>query len=167
MIFSGDEIGINAFLGRVNTMWKEFKAFMAKGNVVDLAVAFIMGAAFAKIVNSFVEDVLMPPLGLLLGRVDFTNLFISLSGAPFATLAAAKEAGAPTINYGMFINALVSFVIVAFALFLMVRSMSRMQRQKQVAEAPKAETRECPFCYSAISLKAVRCPHCTSDLSGK
>ncbi|MHB9030256.1 MAG: large conductance mechanosensitive channel protein MscL [Candidatus Latescibacterota bacterium] len=147
-------------------MWKEFKAFMAKGNVVDLAVAFIMGAAFAKIVNSFVEDVLMPPLGLLLGRVDFTNLFVSLSGTPFASLAAAKAAGAPTINYGLFINALVSFTIVSFALFLMVKSISRMQRSQQAAESPKAEMKECPFCYSTIVRKAVRCPQCTSDLSG-
>ncbi|MCX5908678.1 MAG: large conductance mechanosensitive channel protein MscL [Deltaproteobacteria bacterium] len=146
-------------------MWKEFKIFIARGNVVDLAVAFMLGAAFGRVVTSLVDDIIMPPLGLILGRVNFSNLFISLTGASFPSLEAAKTAGAPTINYGLFINTLVSFFILAFVMFIIVKSVNRLQGAKK-AEAPVAPTtRECPFCFSVISLKATRCPHCTSPLS--
>lgn len=146
-------------------MWTEFKKFISRGNVVDLAVAFMLGGAFGRIVTSFVDDIIMPPLGLVLGRVDFSNLFINLSGTPFLSLEAAKAAGAPIIKYGLFINTLVSFLIVAFALFLMVKSINRLQNINKVEAPVEPSTRECPFCFSSISLKATRCPHCTSDLS--
>ena len=133
--------------------------------MIDLAVAFIMGAAFGKIVNSFVEDILMPPLGLLLGKVDFTNLYICLSDTAYPSLAAAKEAGAPTINYGIFINSLITFVIVSFALFLLVKAANRMKQDEQAKESVKTETKECPYCFTVISDKATRCPNCTSDLA--
>ncbi len=149
-------------------MLKEFKEFVMRGNVVDMAVGIIIGAAFGTIISSLVADVLMPPIGLLLGNVDFANLFIVLKeGAkapgPYASLAAAKAAGAVTINYGFFINTIISFVIVAFAVFLLVRSINRLKRQE---EAPPAvpTTKECPYCVSAVPIKATRCPHCTSEL---
>jgi large conductance mechanosensitive channel len=144
-------------------MWKEFKEFALRGNVVDMAVGIIIGAAFGKIVTSFVNDILMPPVGLLLGNVDFSNLFISLSGQPYASLEEAQAAGAATINYGLFINTVLDFVIVAFVVFLFVRQMNRMRRKE---EAPPAEpeTKECPYCLSTIPIKATRCPHCTSEL---
>jgi len=142
-------------------MWKEFKEFALRGNVIDLAVGFIMGAAFSKIVTSLVKDVLMPPVGLLLGRVDFANLLISLSGGSYATLAEAQEAGAATINYGMFINTVIEFLIVALALFLLIRQVNRLQRPAE-AEAPT--TRDCPYCFTAIPVQATRCPNCTSQL---
>lgn len=146
-------------------MWKEFKLFVSRGNVVDLAVAFMLGAAFGRIVTSLVSDIIMPPLGLILGRVDFSNLFISLTGTSFPSLEAAKTAGAPTINYGLFINTLVSFFILAFAMFLIVKSVNRLQGAKR-EDAPVAPTtKECPFCFSTISIKATRCSHCTSPLS--
>jgi large conductance mechanosensitive channel len=135
-------------------MLKEFKAFVTRGNVLDLAVAVVLGAAFGKIVNSFVEDVLMPPLGLLLRGVDFSNLFVDLSGAGHATLAQAKAAGAPVIAYGVFLNAVVNFLLVAFAVFLLVRQVSRF------ATRPAAPTRECPECASTVPVKARRCAHC-------
>jgi len=138
---------------------KDFKAFVLRGNVLDLAVAVILGAAFGRIVTSFVEDILMPPLGLLLGGVDFKDLFIDLSGQGHASLAAAKAAGAATINYGVFLNTVVQFVIVAFAIFLLVKQVERL------AARPGATTRECPQCLSTIPLKAVRCAHCTSPLA--
>ena len=141
-------------------MLKEFKEFAMRGNVVDMAVGIIIGAAFGGIVTSFVNDVLMPPVGLLLGRVDFSNLFIVLRGDHFATLAQAKAAGATTLNYGIFLNAVVNFLIVAFAVFLLVRQVNRLHREP--ASAPT--TKECPYCYSNVSLKATRCPQCTSDL---
>jgi large conductance mechanosensitive channel len=148
-------------------MFKEFKEFAMKGSVLDMAVGIIIGAAFGGIVQSFVTDILMPPIGLLLGHVDFANLFILLgAGAaegPFASLAQAQAAGAVTFNYGLFINKVINFLIVAFALFLVVRSMNRL-RKKQEAAAPPAETKECPFCLSVIPLKARRCPHCTSEV---
>ena len=142
-------------------MIKEFKEFIMRGNVVDLAVGIIIGGAFGKIVSSFVGDILMPPLGLLLGKISFSDLFINLSGTAYPTVAAAKAAGAPTINYGIFINTIIDFLIVAFAIYLMIVQINRF-KQKPV-EAP-VTTKECPFCFSLIPLKAVRCPHCTSNL---
>ncbi len=144
-------------------MFKEFREFAMRGNVVDLAIGIIIGGAFGKIVTSFVNDILMPPIGLLLGKVDFSNLFVGLSGKTFSTLQEAKAAGAATINYGLFINTVLDFVIVAFAVFLLVKQINRLKREEQPApEAPT--TRECPFCLSVIPLKAMRCPHCTSEL---
>jgi large conductance mechanosensitive channel len=144
-------------------MLKEFKAFAMRGNVVDMAVGIIIGAAFGKIVTSFVGDVLMPPIGLLLGKVDFTNLFFTLSGQSEPTLDAAKKAGAVTLNYGLFVNTIIDFVIVAVVIFLLVRQMNRLQTPAP-APAPPA-TRECPLCLSTIPLKARRCPQCTADLT--
>lgn len=144
-------------------MWKEFKAFVMRGNVLDLAVAVIIAAAFGKIVTSFTNDILMPPIGLLLGKVDFSNLFINLSGKPYESLADAKKAGAATINYGVFLTNVLDFLIVAFAVFLVVKAANHM-KQKPV-EAAEASTKECPFCTSAIALKATRCPQCTSQLA--
>ncbi|MEJ2150843.1 MAG: large conductance mechanosensitive channel protein MscL [Chloroflexota bacterium] len=144
-------------------MLKEFKDFAMRGNVVDLAVGIIIGAAFNQVVNSLVNDIIMPPIGLILGRVDFTNLFISLTGQQYDSLAAAQEAGAATFNYGLFINALINFVIVAFAVFLLVRGMNRLHGQAEEAP-PKPETKDCPYCFTAIPVKASRCPHCTSEL---
>ena len=144
-------------------MFREFREFAMRGNVVDLAVGIIIGAAFGKIVTSLVNDIVMPPVGLLLGRVDFSSLFINLSGQPYASLAEAKAAGAPTINYGVFLNSVIDFVIVAFAIFLLVRFINRLSRQPEATlEAPT--TRECPFCLSSIPLRATRCPQCTSTL---
>ncbi|HUV90156.1 MAG TPA: large conductance mechanosensitive channel protein MscL [Anaerolineae bacterium] len=144
-------------------MWKEFKEFILRGSVLDLAIGIIIGAAFGKIVTSFVNDILMPPVGLLLGKVDFANLFINLSGQPYATLADAKAAGAATINYGLFTNAVLDFIIVAFVIFLIVRQVNRMRR-KPAAVSAEPTTKECPYCFSVIPIKALRCPNCTSDL---
>jgi large conductance mechanosensitive channel len=144
-------------------MWKEFKTFAMRGNVVDLAVGIIIGASFGKIVTSFVSDVLMPPLGLLIGNLDFSSLFINLSGAAYPSLAQAKAAGAPTINYGLFINTVLDFAIVAFAVFLLVHWINRLKRQPEAATAP--ETKACPYCLSTIPVKATRCPQCTSQLA--
>jgi large conductance mechanosensitive channel len=132
-----------------------------RGNVVDMAVGIIIGAAFGKIVTSFVNDILMPPIGLLLGKMDFSNLFIDLSGQHYPTVAAAKAAGAATLNYGIFFNTALDFIIIAFAIFLLIRQVNRMKRP---APAPAPSTKECPFCLSAIPLKATRCPHCTSEM---
>ncbi len=143
-------------------MLKEFKEFAMKGNVLDMAIGVIIGAAFGKIVSSFVSDVLMPPLGLLLGRMDFSNLFINLSGTAYATLADAKKAAAPTLNYGLFLNTVIDFVIVAFVIFLLVRQVNRMRAPAPAA--PAAPTKDCPMCTSAIPVKAKRCPQCTADL---
>jgi large conductance mechanosensitive channel len=144
-------------------MLKDFRAFVMRGNVVDLAVAVVIGAAFGGIVTSFVNDILMPPIGLLLGRVDFSNLFLNLSGQTYPSVAAAKAAGAPTLNYGVFLNTIINFVIIAFAVFLLVRGITRLQaRPAPAAAAPT--TRECPHCVSVISIRARRCPHCTSTL---
>ncbi|HLE72906.1 MAG TPA: large-conductance mechanosensitive channel protein MscL [Anaerolineales bacterium] len=143
-------------------MLDEFKKFVMRGNVLDLAVAVIIGAAFGAIVVSFVNDILMPPIGLLLGGVDFSNLFFSLDGQSYPSLAAAQEAGAPTINYGVFINSVINFLIIAFAIFLIVRLANRMQKE----EAPgEPTTKECPHCISTIPIKATRCPNCTSQLA--
>ena len=144
-------------------MFREFREFAMRGNVVDLAVGIIIGAAFGKIVTSLVNDIAMPPIGLLLGRVDFSNLFINLSGRPFASLADAKAAGAPTINYSVFLNTVIDFVIVSWAIYLLVRFINRLSRQPEATlEAPT--TRECLFCLSSIPLRATRCPQCTSTL---
>jgi large conductance mechanosensitive channel len=142
-------------------MLKEFKQFAMRGNVIDLAVGVILGAAFGKIVSSLVNDIIMPPIGQTMGRVNFPDLFINLSGGRYASLAAAKDAGAATINYGLFLNTILEFVIVAFVLFLLIRQINRLQ---QPAPAAPPVTKECPFCFSAIPLKATRCPHCTSQL---
>ena len=142
-------------------MLKEFKEFAMKGNVLDLAVGFILGAAFGKIVTSLVSDILMPPIGLILGKVDFSSLFLSLSGKSYSSLAEAKAAGAATLNYGVFLNNIVDFLIVAFAVFLLVRMVNRWNKP---APAAAPSTKECPYCASTIPLKATRCPHCTSEI---
>jgi large conductance mechanosensitive channel len=144
-------------------MWKEFKEFAMRGNVLDMAVGIIIGAAFGKIIGSFVEDILMPPIGRMVGRVDFSNLFISLSGQHYDTLAAAKAAGAATINYGVFLNTMVNFLIVAFAIFLLVQQVNRLKRKPEV-QPRAATTKECPYCCSSIALQATRCAYCTSEL---
>lgn len=144
-------------------MLKEFKEFAMRGNVLDMAVGIIIGVAFGKIISSFVNDVLMPPIGLLLGGADFTELYINLSETEYASLAEAREAGAATINYGVFLNTVLDFLIVAFAVFLLVQQVNRLRR-KQEAAPPPPTTRECPFCLSTVALKARRCAHCTSEL---
>jgi large conductance mechanosensitive channel len=144
-------------------MWKEFKEFAMRGNVVDMAVGILIGAAFGRIVTSLVNDLLLPPLGLVLGKVDFSNLFVNLSGTHYPTLAQAKAAGAPTLNYGVFLNNIINFLIVAFAIFLLVRGINRLRRQQE-APAPEPTTKRCPYCDSMISIHAIRCPQCTSDL---
>jgi large conductance mechanosensitive channel len=144
-------------------MLKEFKEFALRGNVMDMAIGIVIGAAFGAIVSSLVNDILMPPIGMVLGSVDFTNLFVSLDGQQYASLAAAQEAGAPTINYGLFINTIINFVIIAFVIFLLIRQINRLQRQPE--ETPtEPTTKECPYCVSEIPIKATRCPQCTSDL---
>jgi large conductance mechanosensitive channel len=142
-------------------MLKEFKEFAMKGNVLDMAIGIIIGAAFGKIITSLVADVIMPPIGLILGRVDFSSLFVSLSGTHYDSLAAAKTAGAPTINYGVFLNNVIDFVIVAFVIFLVVRQVNRW---KKPVPAAAPATKECPYCFTAIPIKAMRCPNCTSEL---
>jgi large conductance mechanosensitive channel len=149
-------------------MFKEFKEFAMRGNVVDMAVGIIIGAAFGTIIKSLVDDILMPPIGLLLGNVDFSNIFITLrEGAkatgPYASLAAAKQAGAVTLNLGVFINTVISFFIVAFAVFLVIRGINRMKREQEPPAAVPA-TKECPYCFTAIPIQASRCPQCTSQL---
>lgn len=144
-------------------MLKEFKEFAMRGNVLDMAVGIIIGAAFGKIVAVFVSDVLMPPIGLLLGKVDFSNLFINLSGKPVSTIAEAKAAGAATINYGLFLNSVIDFLIVAFAIFLLIKQVNRLKRQPEPAPVVPT-TKDCPYCLSSVALKATRCPHCTSEL---
>jgi large conductance mechanosensitive channel len=148
-------------------MLKEFKEFAMRGNVIDMAVGIIIGAAFGAIVSSLVSDIIMPPIGLLLGNVDFSNLFIVLrhgaTSGPYSSLAEAKSAGAVTFNYGVFVNTIISFIIVAFAIFLLIRSINRLKRQRE-APPPVPTTKECIYCFSTIPIKAVRCPHCTSEL---
>lgn len=149
-------------------MLKEFKEFAMRGNVVDMAVGIIIGGAFGTIVKSMVEDVLMPPIGMLLGGVDFANFFLTLREGtvpgPYASLAAAREAGAVLISYGVFLNAVISFLIVAFAVFLLIKGINKLQREKEVPPAAPT-TKECPFCMTAIPIKATRCPNCTSTLA--
>jgi large conductance mechanosensitive channel len=144
-------------------MLKEFKEFAMRGNVLDMAIGIIIGAAFGRIITSMVNDILMPPIGVLLGKVDFSNMFINLSGGTYASMSAAKAAGAATINYGLFINAIIDFVIVAFVIFMLVRQINRMKRQPEAAPATPT-TKDCPYCISAIPLNAKRCPFCTSEL---
>lgn len=140
---------------------QEFKEFAMKGNALDMAVGIIIGAAFGGIVNSLVKDIIMPPLGLVLGRVNFTDLFISLDGKTYESLAAAQAAGAPTINYGLFINTIINFLIVALAIFMVIRQVNAMKRKPA---PPEPNTKECPYCKESIPKAATRCPHCTSDL---
>jgi large conductance mechanosensitive channel len=142
------------------SIFSEFKQFVMKGNVVDLAVGFVVGAAFGKIVTSFTNDILMPPIGLALGAVDFSNLFINLSSKHYDTLAAAKAAGAPTLNVGLFLNTIVDFLIIAFAVFILVKWVNRLVGEKP----PAPTTKDCPYCATAIPIPATRCPHCTSEL---
>lgn len=144
-------------------MLKEFKQFAMRGNVVDMAVGVIIGGAFGKIVSSMVSDILMPPLGLVLGRVDFASLFFDLSGTHPASLAAAKEAGVPTINYGVFLQTLLDFLIIAFVIFVLVKQVNRIMRQPEPATAAPT-TKECPRCCSVIPIKATKCAHCTTEL---
>src|SRR5271157_265770 len=142
-------------------MFKEFKEFAMRGNVLDMAVGIVIGAAFGGIVTSFVNDMLMPPIGLLLGRVDFSNLFINLKGS-YPSVAAAKAAGAATLNYGMFMNTVINFLIVALAVFLLLRQVNKLFPKPQPASVPAMK--DCRFCFSTIPVQATRCPHCTSDL---
>jgi large conductance mechanosensitive channel len=144
-------------------MIKEFKEFAMRGNVLDMAVGIIIGAAFGKIISSFVADVLMPPIGMLMGGADFANYFITLKGAAQPTLAAAKAAGSVTVNYGTFINTVLDFLIVAFAIFMLIRQVNRFKKKEE--PAPAAPTKECPQCLSVIPLKAKRCAHCTTQLT--
>jgi large conductance mechanosensitive channel len=150
------------------SMLKEFKEFAVKGNAVDMAVGIIIGGAFGTIVKSLVNDIIMPPIGMLLGNVDFSELFLVLNRGsapgPYTTLADAQEVGAVTINYGIFFNAVISFVIVAFAVFMLIKSINRLKREEEAAPAEEPTTRECPHCLSMIPLKATRCPQCTSEL---
>jgi large conductance mechanosensitive channel len=143
-------------------MLKEFKAFAMRGNVLDMAIGIIIGAAFGRIVTSMVNDILMPPIGLILGRVDFSSLFLNISGKSYPTIAAAKAAGAATINYGMFVNTVIDFVLVAFAIFLLIRQVNRWNKP---APAAAPTTKDCPFCCTAIPIQAKRCPNCTSDFA--
>ena len=148
-------------------MIKDFKEFIVRGNVLDLAVAFVLGVAFAAIVNSLVKDIIMPPIGLLLGNVDFNNLYVVLKEgvmvAPYASLDAAQKAGAVTINYGLFVSTIITFIIVAFVLFLILRVINRLRREKVV----DPDTKDCPYCLSAIPVNATRCPACTSEVAAR
>ena len=148
-------------------MLKEFREFAVKGNVMDMAVGIIIGAAFGAIIGSFVKDVIMPPIGLLLGNVDFANLYVLLKSGPtpgpYASLTAANAAGAVTLNYGLFINTIINFLIIALAIFMVVKGMNSMKR-KQPAPAAAPTTKDCPYCFTAIPIKATRCPSCTSEL---
>ena len=149
-------------------MLKEFKDFVLRGNVVDMAIGIIIGAAFGTIISSLVSDVIMPPIGLLLGGVDFSNLFIVLkqgmTAGPFVSIADAHAAGAVTLNYGVFINTIISFIIIAFAIFMMIRGLNKMKRAEE-ARPVEPDTKDCPRCFTVIPIKATRCPHCTSELS--
>ncbi|MEJ5314738.1 MULTISPECIES: large conductance mechanosensitive channel protein MscL [Anaerolinea] len=147
-------------------MWKEFKEFALRGNVIDLAVGIIIGGAFGKVVSSLVNDIIMPPIGLILGKINFSDLFLDLSGTNPPSLSAAREAGVPVLAYGSFIQSLVDFLIVAFAIFLLIRAVNRLRALKPEPATPPAQptTRECPYCFSTIPIKATRCPHCTSQL---
>ncbi|MCK9444750.1 MAG: large conductance mechanosensitive channel protein MscL [Tissierellaceae bacterium] len=144
-------------------MLKEFKEFAVKGNVVDLAIGVIIGGAFGKIVTSLVNDMVMPVIGLLVGKVDFTNLFVSLDGSKFPSLAAAQEAGAATLNYGIFINTIIEFLIIAFSIFMVIKQLNKFKKKEEVVEAAPT-TKTCPYCFTEIHLDATRCPNCTSEI---
>ena len=144
-------------------MWKEFKEFIMRGNVIDLAIGVIIGGAFGKIVSSLVNDIIMPPIGFVLGNVDFKDLFINLGPEKYPSLAAATEAGAPTINYGLFINNILDFLIIALVIFLVIKGINSMQRKKAEEAAP-VTTKKCSYCFTEIPMEATRCPHCTSQL---
>jgi len=144
-------------------MIKEFKDFIMRGSVLDLAIGVIIGGAFGKIIASLVSDVLMPPIGMLLGKVDFSNLFINMSGGSYASLADAQKAGAATLNYGLFINNVINFLIIALVIFIIIKQVNRFTKPALVPATPT--TKECPFCYSNIPIKATRCPNCTSQLN--
>jgi large conductance mechanosensitive channel len=147
-------------------MLKDFREFVMRGNVVDMAVGIVIGTAFIAVVKSLVSDLLMPPIGLLIGKTDFSNLYMVLKegkiAGPYASLVDAQKAGAVTVNYGLFVNSIISLIIIAFAVFLLIRGINRLRRQEEIPAEP--ETMECKFCFSTISVKAVRCPHCTSSL---
>ncbi|MBU5255732.1 large conductance mechanosensitive channel protein MscL [Tissierella praeacuta] len=145
-------------------MFKEFKEFAAKGNVIDLAVGVIIGGAFGKIVTSLVNDMIMPVIGLLVGKVDFTNLFISLDGNHYPSLEAAQKATVPTVNYGIFINTIIEFLIISFSIFIVIRQLNRFKKKEEKVEAAPA-TKTCPYCYTEIHLDATRCPNCTSSIN--
>jgi large conductance mechanosensitive channel len=145
-------------------LYKEFKEFAVKGNMIDLAVGVIIGGAFGKVVTSIVNDILMPPIGLLMGKVNFTDLFVSLNGTDYPNLADAKAAGAPTLNYGLFINNMIDFLIVAFVIFMVVKQLNRFRRKAEAKPEVKAETKPCPECLSDIPKLAVRCKYCTSEV---
>ena len=152
----------------IKEMFTEFKKFVMRGNVIDMAVGIIIGGAFTKIVNSMVADIMMPPLGLLLGKVDFSNWFVVIkqgtTAGPYTTIADAQAAGATTMNLGLFLNAIISFVIVAFCIFLLIKAINKLNATKKEEEAAAPTTKKCPFCCSEIALEATRCPHCTSEL---
>lgn len=144
-------------------MWKEFRDFAMKGNIVDMAVGVVIGGAFGKIVTSLVNDIIMPSVGLLVGKIDFSNLFVTLGGGQYKTLAQAKAAGAATLNYGLFINNILDFLIIAFSIFMVIRQLSRFSRKKE--EPKPVSTKKCKYCYSEIHIDATRCPHCTSEIA--
>ncbi len=143
-------------------MFKEFKEFIRRGNVIDMAVGIIIGSAFGAIVNSLVKDILMPPIGKILGGIDFSNFFIPLSSGDYSTLSEAQKAGVATINYGLFINTIINFLIISFAIFIMIRQINKLKRKEEVLAEPSAK--DCPFCATSIPIKAKRCPNCTSQL---
>lgn len=143
-------------------MWKEFKEFIMRGNLLDMAIGIILGIAIGAIITSLVNDIIMPPIGLLLGGVNFSNLFVSLNGQTYPSLDAAKAAGAPTINYGVFLVTLINFLIIALVLFMIIRTINRMRRKQETSAAPT--TKECPHCHTQIPILAIRCPNCTSQL---
>lgn len=143
-------------------MFKEFKEFIRRGNVIDMAVGIIIGSAFGAIVNSLVKDILMPPIGKILGGIDFSNFFIPLSSGDYPTLSEAQKAGVATINYGLFINTIINFLIISFAIFIMIRQINKLKRKEEVSAEPNAK--DCPFCATSIPIKAKRCPNCTSQL---
>ncbi|WP_232698858.1 large conductance mechanosensitive channel protein MscL [Brevibacillus daliensis] len=145
-------------------MWKEFKEFAMRGNVIDLAIGVVIGGAFGKIVTSLVNDMIMPLVGMLLGRVEFSNLFINLSATDHKTIAEANTAGHATLNYGLFINAILDFLIIAFSVFFVIRQLNKLRKQKEEPKKEEAKTKECPFCISRIPVAATRCPACTSQL---
>ncbi len=157
-----EEMKLEKPVKKKSSILKEFKDFAMRGNVMDLAIGIIIGAAFGKIVTSLVSDIIMPPIGLLLGKINFADLYWNISGTPYSSLSEAQAAGAATINYGSFINNIIDFIIVAFAIFLVIRGINRLARKPEKPAEPTSK--DCPFCFTAIPLKATRCPHCTSQL---